>query len=76
MNKSFYIYETQFKPSCWSCGHWVIGGGCFKDKDNVRPTDHDDYCEDWVKEGSPGTVTSDAEAPSKRAEISLDDLPY
>lgn len=63
MSESFYIYETQFKPTCWSCGHWVIGGGCFRDKDNVVQTEHDHHCGDWVKEGAPGTITRDMEVP-------------
>lgn len=49
--------------TCWSCGHFLIGGGCWKDGQmgeegwkNVSPNDS---CEHWVKEGTKGTITGD-----------------
>jgi hypothetical protein len=47
--------------SCWTCGHYLIGGGCWKDGQmgeegwkNVSPNDS---CNSWVEEGTKGTVT-------------------
>ncbi|MBD1373735.1 hypothetical protein IC620_15420 [Hazenella sp. IB182357] len=43
---------------CWSCGHWLIGGGCWKDGVNNRiNTDVDYSCEAWLEEDTPGTIT-------------------
>lgn len=44
--------------SCWSCGHWLIGGMCFKNgEDNIRQTDPDFSCKDWAVEDTEGTIT-------------------
>lgn len=43
---------------CWGCGHWLIGLGCCKAGDNTyKQTDPDDTCNEWVEEGTAGTVT-------------------
>lgn len=46
---------------CWGCGHWLIGGGCWKNGQMSEPgwrnTDPDDSCEEWVSEGTEGTIT-------------------
>jgi hypothetical protein len=47
--------------NCWSCGHWLIGGGCWKyghiGEPGWRDTNPDDSCEEWVPEGTEGTIT-------------------
>jgi hypothetical protein len=46
--------------TCWSCGHYLIGGGCWKDgdpgEDGWRNAGPDDSCEGWVEETTPGTI--------------------
>jgi hypothetical protein len=46
--------------TCWSCGHYLIGGGCWKDgdfgEDGWRNVGPDDSCEGWVEENTPGTI--------------------
>ena len=47
--------------SCWTCGHFLIGGGCWKDgqmgEEGWKDVSPEDICEAWVKEGTEGTVT-------------------
>lgn len=49
--------------TCWTCGHWLIGGGCWKDgrmgEEGWRNTGPEDSCEEWVEEGTEGTVTGE-----------------
>lgn len=46
---------------CWGCGHWLIGGGCWKNgqmsETGWKSTNPDDSCEEWVPEGTQGTIT-------------------
>lgn len=44
--------------TCWTCGHWLIGGGCWEGK-SVKHTTPEYSCEQWVEEGADGTVTGD-----------------
>lgn len=47
------------EKSCWTCGHWLIGGFCFKngtDKQHEN-TSHDYVCNKWVAEDIEGTIT-------------------
>ncbi|WP_339167058.1 hypothetical protein NSQ24_01355 [Brevibacillus sp. FSL L8-0520] len=47
--------------NCWSCGHWLIGGGCWKNgqmsEAGWRDTGPNDSCDEWVAEGTDGTIT-------------------
>jgi hypothetical protein len=56
---------------CWSCGHFLIGGGCWKDGQmgeegwkNVSPSDS---CNEWVPEETIGTISGDILAKSREA---------
>ena len=44
--------------TCWTCGHWLIGGGCWEGE-SVKHTDPEYTCDKWVEEGADGTVTGD-----------------
>ncbi len=44
--------------TCWTCGHWLIGGSCWKDETIVN-TGPNHSCDSWVEEGADGTVTGD-----------------
>ncbi|WP_144027720.1 hypothetical protein [Paenibacillus sp. 32352] len=50
---------------CWSCGHWLISGGCWINGHHMNvnkgwmDTNADDSCESWVPEKTPGTITGD-----------------
>ncbi|MBG9772403.1 hypothetical protein [Brevibacillus laterosporus] len=56
--------EIDQEKNCWTCSHWLIGGGCWKDafidgaysQLGVVMTEHDHYCDDWVIEGTEGTI--------------------
>ncbi|WP_438310867.1 hypothetical protein [Sporosarcina sp. FA9] len=61
MKESFYVFEKQHEPTCWSCGHWVLGGGCAEANGALIPTEHDHHCEKWVKEGTAGTISAEME---------------
>ena len=47
--------------TCWGCGHFLVGGGCWKDGEMLQPgwknVEPDDTCGSWVPEGTKGTVT-------------------
>lgn len=46
--------------SCWSCGHYLIGGGCWKDgqlgQDGWKDVSPNDCCDSWVPENTEGTI--------------------
>lgn len=46
--------------SCWSCGNYLIGGGCWKDGDmgekGWKDVGPNDSCSAWVDEETPGTI--------------------
>lgn len=46
--------------SCWTCGHWLIGGYCFKNGANEphEKTKHDYVCDEWVEENAEGSITA------------------
>lgn len=48
---------------CWTCGHFLIGGGCWKDGQINQPGWKDvgpsDVCDEWVTEKTPGTINGD-----------------
>lgn len=47
--------------SCWSCGHFLIGGGCWKDgqmgEEGWKHVSPNSLCNSWVEEGTKGTIT-------------------
>jgi len=61
--------------TCWNCGHWLIGLGCTReDVNNCIPTEHDHTCNEWVKEGTQGTVTDYGYDDGKNEEWLKDDM--
>ncbi|PAE24039.1 hypothetical protein [Bacillus sp. 7894-2] len=52
--------------TCWTCGHYIIGGGCWKDggmgEDGWRNVGPNDSCGSWVDELTPGTVCGEMHA--------------
>ena len=59
------------EKSCWSCGHYLIGCGCWKDgqlhQNGWKDVKPDDSCSHWVAEGFKGSVTSCMEEPSNNS---------
>jgi hypothetical protein len=51
--------------TCWSCGHYLIGGGCWKDghmgEEGWKDVSPDDCCSEWVPEKSPKTINAKIE---------------
>lgn len=51
----------RMEKSCWTCGHFLIGGGCWKDSNmgeaGRKNVEVDHVCDSWVEEGTKGTVT-------------------
>lgn len=49
--------------TCWTCGHYLIGGGCWKDgnmgEEGWRSVSPHDSCAKWVEETTPGTVSGE-----------------
>lgn len=48
------------EKSCWTCGHFLIGGGCCIagcGSGYWIKVDVDHTCDKWVEEGTKGTVT-------------------
>ena len=47
------------EKNCWTCGHWLIGGLCYKNgvDSDYEITAHDYVCDSWVKENAHGTIT-------------------
>lgn len=47
--------------TCWTCGHYLIGGGCWKDgsmgEEGWRNVGPNDSCASWVEETTPGTIS-------------------
>ena len=43
--------------SCWSCGHFLIGAGCYKTPPHGVTVAIDHVCDGWLPEGTKGTVT-------------------
>lgn len=61
-HKGFRVeVDNDAGENCWSCGHWLIGGGCWKNGQMSEPgwknTGPNDSCEEWVPEGTEGTIT-------------------
>ncbi|MCM3632886.1 hypothetical protein [Paenibacillus camelliae] len=53
--------ENSKGETCWSCGHWLIGGGCWKygqmHQEGWINSGPNDSCEEWLPEGTEGTIT-------------------
>lgn len=46
------------EKSCWTCGHFLIGGACFKNGEkDAQFVEHDYLCDEWVPENTEGTIT-------------------
>ena len=49
--------------SCWTCGHYLIGGGCWKDgqmgEEGWKNVDPNDYCEHWTHKDTEGTISGE-----------------
>lgn len=48
------------EKTCWTCGNYLIGGGCWKDGNmgevGWRDVGPNDSCREWVTEKTPGTI--------------------
>jgi hypothetical protein len=63
-HKDFQQGETNEDGNeCWGCGHWLIGGGCWKNGQMGTTgwfaTNPDDSCAEWVEENTVGTITGE-----------------
>jgi hypothetical protein len=58
---------------CWSCGHRLMGGGCYEGGrighvGTKRVRDHDS-CEKWTEYDTPGTINAEQTAWEDRLKV-------
>ncbi|MGN4125089.1 hypothetical protein ACMGD3_08765 [Lysinibacillus sphaericus] len=59
----YYGFIKEAEKTCCSCGHYLIGGGCWKEgNENLKQVQVDDNCGSWVPENTEGTITCQLKA--------------